>query len=152
MRIERTSRTGAVVTIAEVKAFGNITTTTEDTQIQRILNAALTKVEDISNVSLGINTLKLYSERLSTFEPLFILPVTSITSVVDYDLGTAITYTSSNDKTKVTFGAEYQTVITYVTAASTDEELKQIAIELACAIYDGQEKAVINTILEKIPR
>jgi len=152
MRIERTSRTGAVVTIAEVKAFGNITTTTEDTQIQRIINAAISKVEDVSNVSLAVNTLKLYSERLSTFEPLFILPVTSITSVVDYDLGTAITYTLSNDKTRVTFGAEYQTVITYVTAASTNEELKQIVLELACAIYDGQDKAIIEEILQKIPR
>ena len=152
MRIERISRTGAIATIAEMKAFGNITTTTEDTQLQRILNAALTKVEDVSNVSLGVNTLKLYSERLSTSEPLFLLPVTSVTSVLDYDLGTAVTYTLSNDKTKVTFGAEYQVVITYVTAASTNEELKQIALELACAIYDGQDKAIIEEILQKIPR
>ena len=152
MRIERISRTGAIATIAEMKAFGNITTTTEDTQLQRILNAALTKVEDVSNVSLGVNTLKLYSERLSTSEPLFLLPVTSVTSVLDYDLGTAVTYTLSNDKTKVTFGSEYQVVITYVTAASTNEELKQIVLELACAIYDGQDKAVIEEILQKIPR
>lgn len=152
MRIERISRTGAIATIAEMKAFGNITTTTEDTQLQRILNAALTKVEDVSNVSLGVNTLKLYSERLSTSEPLFLLPVTSVTSVLDYDLGTAVTYTLSNDKTKVTFGAEYQVVITYVTAASTNEELKQIVLELACAIYDGQDKAIIEEILQKIPR
>ena len=152
MRIERISRTGAIATIAEMKAFGNITTTTEDTQLQRILNAALTKVEDVSNVSLGVNTLKLYSERLSTYEPLFLLPVTSVTSVLDYDLGTAVTYTLSNDKTKVTFGSEYQVVITYVTAASTNEELKQIVLELACAIYDGQDKAVIEEILQKIPR
>ena len=152
MRIERISRTGAIATIAEMKAFGNITTTTEDTQLQRILNAALTKVEDVSNVSLGVNTLKLYSERLSTYEPLFLLPVTSVTSVLDYDLGTAVTYTLSNDKTKVTFGAEYQVVITYVTAASTNEELKQIVLELACAIYDGQDKAIIEEILQKIPR
>ena len=152
MRIERISRTGAIATIAEMKAFGNITTTTEDTQLQRILNAALTKVEDVSNVSLGVNTLKLYSERLSTYEPLFLLPVTSVTSVLDYDLGTAVTYTLSNDKTKVTFGSEYQVVITYVTAASTNEELKQIVLELACAIYDGQDKAVIEEIWQKIPR
>jgi len=152
MRIERTSRTGAIATIAEMKAFGNITTTTEDTQLQRILNAALTKVEDVSNVSLGVNTLKLYSERLSTYEPLFLLPVTSVTSVLDYDLGTAVTYALSNDKTKVTFGSEYQVVITYVTAASTNEELKQIVLELACAIYDGQDKAIIEEILQKIPR
>ena len=152
MRIERISRTGAIATIAEMKAFGNITTTTEDTQLQRILNAALTKVEDVSNVSLGVNTLKLYSERLSTSEPLFLLPVTSVTSVLDYDLGTAVTYTLSNDKTKVTLGAEYQVVITYVTAASADDNLKQIALELACAIYDGQDKAVIEEILQKIPR
>ena len=152
MRIERISRTGAIATIAEMKAFGNITTTTEDTQLQRILNAALTKVEDVSNVSLGVNTLKLYSERLSTYEPLFLLPVTSVTSVLDYDLGTAVTYTLSNDKTKVTFGSEYQVVITYVTAASTNEELKQIVLELACAIYDGQDKAIIEEILQKIPR
>lgn len=152
MRIERTSRTGAVVTIAEVKAFGNITTTTEDTQIQRILNAAISKVEDVSNVSLAVNTLKLYSERLSTSEPLFLLPVTSVTSVIEYEYGTPVNYILSNDKTKVALLDNEQVVITYVTAASTNEELKQIVLELACAIYDGQDKAVIEEILQKIPR
>ena len=152
MRIERTSRTGAVATIAEMKAFGNITTTLEDAILTRVLNAALSQVEDISGVSLGINTLKLYSDPLSTSERLFILPVTSITSVVDHETGTAVDYTLSYDKTKLILSGSYQTVITYVTAASSDENLKQIAIELACAIYDGQERAVIQTILEKIPR
>ena len=152
MRIERVSRTGAVATIAEMKAFGNITTTLEDAILTRVLNAAISKVEDISNVSLGINTIKLYSDPLSTSERLFVLPVTSITSVVDSETGTAIDYTLSYDKTRLTFGGPYQGVITYVTAASVDEELKQIAIELACAMYDGQDKSEIEKIWQTIPR
>lgn len=152
MRIERVSRTGAVATIAEMKAFGNIVTTTDDVQIQRILNAAISKVEDVSNVSLAANVIKLYSDPLSTSENLFILPVTSITSVVDSVTGTAIDYTLSYDKNRLVFGGSYQGVVTYVTSASTDEQLKQIAIELACAMYDGQDKAEIEKILQTIPR
>jgi len=81
-----------------------------------------------------------------------LLPVTSVTSVIEYEYGTPVNYILSNDKTKVALLDNEQVVITYVTAASTNEELKQIVLELACAIYDGQDKAVIEEILQKIPR
>jgi len=47
MRLERVSRASASVTIAEVKAYANITTSDDDTLLTRILNSALTRVEDL---------------------------------------------------------------------------------------------------------
>ena len=48
MRLERISRTtGTFITITHLKEYGNISSTTEDVMLQNILNAAITKVEDI---------------------------------------------------------------------------------------------------------
>lgn len=151
MRLERVSRASASVTIAEVKAYANITTSDDDTLLTRILNSALTRVEDVSNVSLAANTIKLYSERVSTSERLFIQPVASVTSVVEVENGESLNFTLYNDKSRVKF-PESEVTITYVTTPSLNDELKQIVIELASAMYDGQDKAVIEGILQKIPR
>lgn len=151
MRLERVSRASASVTIAEVKAYANITTSDDDTLLTRILNSALTRVEDVSNISLAANTIKLYSERVSTSERLFIQPVASVTSVVEVENGESLNFTLYNDKSRVKF-PESEVTITYVTTPSLNDELKQIVIELASAMYDGQDKAVIEGILQKIPR
>lgn len=151
MRLERVSRASASVTIAEVKAYANITTSDDDTLLTRILNSALTRVEDVSNVSLAANTIKLYSERVSTSERLFIQPVASVTSVIEVENGESLNFTLYNDKSRVKF-PESEVTITYVTTPSLNDELKQIVIELASAMYDGQDKAVIEGILQKIPR
>jgi len=151
MRLERVSRASASVTIAEVKAYANITTSDDDTLLTRILNSALTRVEDISNISLAANTIKLYSERVSTSERLFIQPVASVTSVIEVENGEGLGFTLYTDKSRVKY-AESEVVITYVTSAATNDELKQLVIELASAMYDGQDKAVIEGILQKIPR
>lgn len=151
MRLERVSRASASVTIAEVKAYANITTSDDDALLTRILNSALTRVEDVSNVSLAANTIKLYSERVSTSEKLFIQPVASVTSVIEVENGESLNFTLYNDKSRVKY-PESEVVITYVTTPSLNDELKQIVIELASAMYDGQDKAVIEGILQKIPR
>ena len=151
MRLERVSRASASVTIAEVKAYANITTSDDDTLLTRLLNSALTRVEDISNISLAANTIKLYSERVSTSERLFIQPVASITSVIEVESGESLNFTLYNDKSRVKY-PESEVVITYVTTPSLNDELKQIVIELASAMYDGQDKTVIEGILQKIPR
>lgn len=151
MRLERVSRASASVTIAEVKAYANITTSDDDTLLTRILNSALTRVEDVSNVSLAANTIKLYSERVSTSERLFIQPVASVTSVIEVENGERLNFTLYNDKSRVKF-PESEVTITYVTTPSLNDELKQIVIELASAMYDGQDKTVIEGILQKIPR
>lgn len=151
MRLERVSRASASVTIAEVKAYANITTSDDDTLLTRILNSALTRVEDVSNISLAANTIKLYSERVSTSERLFIQPVASVTSVIEVENGESLNFTLYNDKSRVKF-PESEVTITYVTTPSLNDELKQIVIELASAMYDGQDKTVIEGILQKIPR
>ena len=151
MRLERVSRASASVTIAEIKAYANITTSDDDALLTRLLNSALTRVEDISNISLAANTIKLYSERVSTSERLFIQPVASVTSVIEVENGESLDFTLYTDKSRVKY-PESEVVITYVTSAAVNDELKQLVIELASAMYDGQDKAVIEGILQKIPR
>ena len=152
MRLERISRaTGTFITIAHLKEYGNISSTTEDVMLQNILNAAITKVEDISNVSLSANTLKLYSE-LNTNHKLFILPVASVTSVYNNQTGLTEEYTLSYDKSSLTT-SESELVITYVTSVREDVDLRQSVLEYAMALYDGQtDKAILQAIFNKIPK
>ena len=152
MRIERISRTiGTFITIAHLKEYGNISSTTEDVMLQNILNAAITKIEDISNVSLAVNTLKLYSD-LNTNHKLFILPVNSVTSVYNNVTGLTESYTLSYDKNYITT-SESELVITYVTSVREDVDLRQSVLEYAMALYDGQtDKAVLQAIFNKIPK
>lgn len=152
MRIERISRTiGTFITIAHLKEYGNISSTTEDVMLQNILNAAITKVEDISNVSLAVNTIKLFSD-LNTNHKLFILPVNSVTSVYNNQTGLLEDYTLSYDKSSLTT-SESELVITYVTSVREDVDLRQSVLEYAMALYDGQtDKAVLQAIFNKIPK
>ena len=152
MRIERISRTiGTFITTAHLKEYGNISSTTEDVMLQNILNAAITKVEDISNVSLAVNTIKLFSD-LNTNHKLFILPVNSVTSVYNNVTGLTESYTLSYDKSSLTT-SESELVITYVTSVREDVDLRQSVLEYAMALYDGQtDKAVLQAIFNKIPK
>ena len=152
MRIERISRTiGTFITTAHLKEYGNISSTTEDVMLQNILNAAITKVEDISNVSLAVNTIKLFSD-LNTNHKLFILPVNSVTSVYNNVTGLTEEYTLSYDKSSLTT-SESELVITYVTSVREDVDLRQSVLEYAMALYDGQtDKAVLQAIFNKIPK
>ena len=152
MRIERISRTiGTFITIAHLKEYGNISSTTEDVMLQNILNAAITKVEDISNVSLAVNTIKLFSD-LNTNHKLFILPVNSVTSVYNNVTGLTEDYTLSYDKSSLTT-SESELVITYVTSVREDVDLRQSVLEYAMALYDGQtDKAILQAIFNKIPK
>lgn len=152
MRLERISRAaGTFITITHLKEYGNISSTTEDVMLQNILNAAITKVEDISNASLSANTLKLFSD-LNTNHKLFILPVASITSVYNNQTGLTEDYTLSYDKSSLTT-SESELVITYVTSVREDVDLRQSVLEYAMALYDGQtDKAILQAIFNKIPK
>ena len=147
MRIERVSRTGASVTITDVKAFANISTTADDVMLQRLLNSAMNKVEEVANTSLSINTLKFYSEKKVNEITLPLPPITSVTSVIDVESGTAVPYTKIDNRLKLDSLSDV--VVTYVTSAVADDELKQLAIEITSLMYDGED---YEKTLQKIPR
>lgn len=147
MRIERVSRTGASVTITDVKAFANISTTADDVMLQRLLNSAMNKVEEVANTSLSVNTLKYYTEKGVNEITLSLPPITSVTSVVDVESGTAVPYTKIDNRLKLDSLSDV--VVTYVTSAVADDELKQLAIEITSLMYDGED---YEKTLQKIPR
>ena len=147
MRIERVSRTGVSVTITDVKAFANISTTADDVMLQRLLNSAMNKVEEVANVSLSVNTLKYYSEKKVNEITLSLPPITSVTSVIDVELGTAVPYTKIDNRLKLDLLSDV--VVTYVTSAQDNDELEQLVIEVTSLMYDGED---YEKTLQKIPR
>ena len=64
MRLLRTSKTiSNSITIDDLKLFANVTGDTRDKELASMLLTALITVEDIADVSLTNQTIKLYSEK-----------------------------------------------------------------------------------------
>lgn len=155
MRIERIAK-GTIdnITIADVKAFANITGTTRDEELNAMLISAINKVEDISGFSLTENTFRLYTEGSVASVKLFYPPFLSITSVKDARTGEAVTYESNYDFS-VIYVTSSDLVVEYKTSATCSNALqfKQNVIEYCSLLFDGQtDEAIINSVLRKIPR
>lgn len=141
-RISRTSD----FNVQEFKQWANITTTTEDAMITRLLNASISKVEDVSNVALSANVIELISK--GERHNLYILPIDAITKVSDRLTGIDVSYTLSADKGFLVT-EDREVIISYTTSAVRDYELRQIVYEYALALYDGQDEE-LKKILNKI--
>ena len=146
----------SAINIEELKQFANITGNTRDAELQVILNSAISKVEDIADVSLSANTF-LYSSNYPTkIVKLYRLPIAEVIEVRDNRSGSLIDYTLSLDKSLVVFTEEACPYIQYKTKPvgdATFDYLKQIVYEVASAYYDGMtDNAKLNDIYRKIPK
>jgi predicted DNA-binding protein len=132
--------------VQSFKQWANITTTTEDAMITRLINSAITKVEDVSNVSLAANVLEVISK--GERHDLYLLPISVINSVKDRETGVDVDYTISADKGYI-ITPDREVIVNYTTTATNDYELTQIVYEYALALYDGQDEE-LKRILNKI--
>ncbi len=144
------------INIEELKQFANITGSARDAELQVILNSAISKVEDIADVSLSANTF-LYSSNYPTTQiKLYRLPVAEVLEVRDNQTGSLVDFTLSFEKSKVTFSSEVHPYIRYKTTqigSATFDYLKQIVYEVASAYFDGvTDNAKLSEIYKKIPK
>lgn len=153
MRIIRTSKEAVtMIGLAELKRFGNIVGESRDNELEVALFRAISQVEDISNVSLSGNTVEIHTEDEVNFQRLYFYPIISIDSVVNADTDEVLTdYTFDGSVLRFTYPTK--AIITYTTQETSIIEkqiLRQCALELAIAYFDGIDK--IAPILLKIPR
>lgn len=141
-----------LITLEELKQRGNIVGTTRDNDLAIALYRAVEQVENISNVSLSANTIKLITEDSVAFQRLYLHPILSIDSVIDTETGLAVGYTTDSENSYVKLTASVPLTIEYTTYAATIvqmQALRQCVLDLAIAYFDGLP---INSILVNIPR
>jgi hypothetical protein len=155
MRLERVIRDASdVLTIEELKGYINVVSTDRDSELQAILNAAIAKIEDITDYSLTAQTLRLYVDD-ALVQRLFLRPVSEIVSVTNEETGTDCTYTANHSMTRLIFNEESDVVIEYKTLPNPEHifDLKPYVYQYAALLYDGEtDNAIIESVLRKIPR
>lgn len=153
--IERVSREpNNKFSVVELKEYINVVSTDRDEELQSILNAAISKIEDITGFSLSEQTIRVYCEDVLS-QKLYFLPISEIVSVTNEETGSDCSYKVNTSLTKITFDFETSAIIEYKTSFNEEMiyDLKPYVYEYAGALYDGVvENSVIESILRKVPR
>lgn len=156
MRLQRTSKTiSNVITIDDFKAYANISGDSRDREIASMLLTAITTIEDIADVSLTNQTIKLYSEKAVYQQRLYLAPVKSITSVKDYTTSVALDYTTVSDYEYVNLSEKRDIVIEYTTEPTVMgiNLYRHFVFEYCAALFDGKtDNRYIDQILSKVPK
>lgn len=151
MRIERLTKDEVtLITLDELKQRGNIVGTYRDNELAIALFRAVCQVEDIANVSLSANTVKIVTESKVDFQKLYYFPITEV-AVTDSD-GNAIEFSTDTENSFIRPSYQESLIITYTTEETNHikkQELRQCALDLALAYFDGLP---VNQILMNIPR
>lgn len=151
MRIERLTKDNVtIITLDDLKQRGNIVGDYRDNELAIALFRAVCQVEDIANVSLSGNTVKIVTEDNVNFQKLYYHPITEI-EVKDMD-GNTISFITDSENSYVKLSEAVQCIITYTTAETNHirkQELRQCVLDLALAYFDGLPT---NQILINIPR
>lgn len=156
MRLQRISKTiSNVITIDDFKAYANISGDSRDREIASMLLTAITTIEDIADVSLTNQTIKLYSEKAVYQQRLYLAPVKSITSVKDYTTSVALDYTTVSDYEYVNLSEKRDVVIEYTTEPTVMgiNLYRHFVFEYCSALFDGKtDNRYIDQILSKVPK
>lgn len=155
MRLERVMRDPSdMITIEELKGYINVVSTDRDNELQSILNAAIAKVEDITDYSLTAQKIYIHANDV-VVQKLYLLPVAEVVSVTNQETGTECSYSVNYSKTKVTLRDVSDVLIEYNTAPNAEHifDLKPYVYQYAALLYDGvTDNQVIESVLRKIPR
>lgn len=154
MRLQRISKTiSEKITLEDVKTYANITGTSRDEELSSMLLSAICKVEDILNVSLSPNALRLITEGAVTRQRLYLLPVKTIVSCKDAVTGEDVSYKEDCDKSQIFFSEPSDVVIEYTTEPLdiNIQIYKHNVLEYCSALFDGvADNNVLGKILSKI--
>ena len=154
--LKRLNREQLGINISDFKQYANINTDNRDDELEAILHAAISKVEDIANTSITSSVYELSTEIASTKVKLYNHPVTTIISVIDNNTGNEISYNAAANKAYITLSTPYAVVVKYATspvAPPLYDQLRIIALEVAAAYYDGvTDNKILSDIYNKIPK
>lgn len=153
MRIERVLREPSnKISVAELKNYINVVNTDRDEELQAILNASISKIEDITGITLTDQTVRVYCEDVLS-QKLYYNPISEIVSVTNEETGSACSYKANHSLNKVTFDYETSAIIEYKCVANEEQvyELKPHVYEYGALLYDGDTEN-LEAVLRKVPR
>jgi len=142
--------TSTVITLTGLKSYMHISGNTYDTELTKVLNQAIIRVQEYSDVALLPCTIELEGE--GQLIKLYQHPISEITSVKDLVGGWDVDYVSDYRKTMIEQIDSEAVVITYTTTPATAEVDKYLnyVYEMASAMWDGNTEEQ-NKVYQRIP-
>ena len=138
------------ITLSGLKSYMHITTNNRDTELQEVLNQAIIRIQEYSDVALLPCTIELEEE--GDVIKLYQHPVSSITSVKDAESGDDVPYVSNYKKTVIEQTGAEIVIVTYTTLPTSAEtgRLLNYVYEMASAMWDGNTEEQ-NKVYQRIP-
>lgn len=112
--------------------------TERDAEIKSALEAALTRIEDVQNISLRPMTVQLTIKWPENYNALYLHPVDSVVSVKDQISGNPIEYSPCADNSAIKVQTRRNVIVEYKTIEAPQmQSLKEAICTMATMIFDG---------------
>ena len=140
----------SIITLAGLKSYMHISSDEKDTELQEVLNQAIIRIQEYSDIALLPCTIELECE--GEIIKLYQHPVSEISSVEDSVSGDDVPYVSNYKKTVIEQADAEMVIITYTTLPTSAEtgRLLNYVYEMASAMWDGNTEEQ-NKVYQRIP-
>jgi hypothetical protein len=140
----------SIITLAGLKSYMHISSDEKDTELQEVLNQAIIRIQEYSDIALLPCTIELEGE--GEIIKLYQHPVSEISSVKDSVSGDDVPYVSNYKKTVIEQTDAEMVIITYTTLPTSAEtgRLLNYVYEMASAMWDGNTEEQ-NKVYQRIP-
>jgi hypothetical protein len=140
----------SIITLAGLKSYMHISSDEKDTELQEVLNQAIIRIQEYSDIALLPCTIELECE--GEIIKLYQHPVSEISSVKDSVSGDDVPYVSNYKKTVIEQADAEMVIITYTTLPTSAEtgRLLNYVYEMASAMWDGNTEEQ-NKVYQRIP-
>jgi len=138
------------ITLSGFKSYMHISGDEKDTELQEVLNQAIIRIQEYSDVALLPCTIEL--EEDGNIIKLYQHPVSEISSVKDASSGDDVSYVSNYKKTVIEQEEAEIVIVTYTTLPTSAEtsRLLNYVYEMASAMWDGNTEEQ-NKVYQRIP-
>lgn len=138
------------ITLSGLKSYMHISGDEKDTELQEVLNQAIIRIQEYSDVALLPCTIELEEE--GNIIKLYQHPVSEISSVKDASSGDDVSYVSNYKKTVIEQEEAEIVIVTYKTLPTSAEtaRLLNYVYEMASAMWDGNTDEQ-NKVYQRIP-
>lgn len=138
------------ITLSGLKSYMHISGDEKDTELQEVLNQAIIRIQEYSDVALLPCTIELEEE--GNIIKLYQHPVSEISSVKDASSGDDVSYVSNYKKTVIEQEEAEIVVVAYTTLPTSAEtaRLLNYVYEMASAMWDGNTEEQ-NKVYQRIP-
>lgn len=132
----RISSTDNPVTLVDVKEYLNITGDTRDSEIEKMIDTAICRIEDYCDVSLRVNDIEFSQDSPKQNHRLPYIPVDDITEVIDLN-GNSVNYRTTVMKQSIILDKPTAIVCRYKTSDGQYKDLIPAILAYVALLFDG---------------